>query len=66
MGVPIACSIAMKRSSITRTCGLLLASSTSGCFTPAAASSLSFTNSSIDACGLGARTSCARFSVRVR
>ena len=48
-GVPIACSIAMNRPSITRTFGSPLANWTIGCFTPATASSRSFTNSSIAA-----------------
>ena len=60
-GVPIACSITMNRPSITRTFGCVFANSTSGCFTPAAASSFSRTKSSSEAGEVGARTSCARF-----
>ena len=66
--MPIACSIAMKRCSITRTFGLVLAYSTSGWRTPAATSSFSLTNRSIDAWPppVEARTISAFLMVRVR
>ena len=58
----------MKRPSITRTFGSVLAYSTSGCFTPAAASSFSARNRSIIAQPppVAARTSVAFLIVRVR
>jgi hypothetical protein len=65
-GVPIACSIAVKRPSMTRRPGWRWANATSGCFTPAAASSPWSRNNSIAPGEVSALTSWACFRDRLR